>query len=238
MRALLVYLQKFPSLKYQMHELMFIYDMGFKKLMSVFIEMWQDRWFDQKYGTDTQPMVKLSKLNIGSKKKQSGYNYQASNIRPFQELMKKVQFPKNGTFVDFGCGKGRTLLLASGSDFAEVKGVEFSEELCHIATENINKFAGKTAIHCPVHVIHSDADEYKITKSDNIFYFFNPFNEDILSSVVDNIEKSIQKHPRTVYIIYAHPLHKICIEGNSAYQKIFEENLGGFDVIVYRRDAD
>jgi hypothetical protein len=37
---------------------------------------------------------------------------------------------------------------------------------------------------------------------------FNPFDEIIMSAVVNNIFESLQNNPRRLYVIYVNPLHK------------------------------
>ena len=44
------------------------------------------------------------------------------------------------SFVDYGAGKGRVLLLASQHPFAAIGGIEFAEELHDDATMNIAQF--------------------------------------------------------------------------------------------------
>jgi SAM-dependent methyltransferase len=43
------------------------------------------------------------------------------------------------SFVDFGCGKGRVLLVAATYPFRRVIGVEFSNDLCETAGENVER---------------------------------------------------------------------------------------------------
>ncbi|MBK6633993.1 MAG: hypothetical protein IPG38_06470 [Chitinophagaceae bacterium] len=39
-------------------------------------------------------------------------------------------------------------------------------------------------------------------------FLFNPFDEIIMSAVVNNIFRSLQNNPRKISIIYVNPLHK------------------------------
>ena len=40
-------------------------------------------------------------------------------------------------FLDIGCGKGRALCMAAHLGFKKVTGLDFSKDLCEIATENL-----------------------------------------------------------------------------------------------------
>jgi len=77
----------------------------------------------------------------------------------------------NFTFIDFGSGKGRVLLLAARYPFKEVVGIEFSKELNDIALLNsagmpphLNRAGKVSAICC-------DATEFEPPAGDLICYF-------------------------------------------------------------------
>jgi len=67
-------------------------------------------------------------------------SYQPTKARPFQDLLRRLDLPAGGTFVDVGSGKGRVLLLAARHPFKRVVGIEFSPSLCEQARRNIEIF--------------------------------------------------------------------------------------------------
>ena len=127
----------------------------------------------------------------------------------FRDLFKSLNcnFEKY-TFVDFGSGKGKVLLLASEYGFKELKGIEFSKELCDICTNNVNNIQKMKKKILNIQVLFLDAAMYEIDPVDNFFYFYNPFEQDVFKRVLDNIDQSILKYKRKVYIVYVKPLHK------------------------------
>ena len=79
------------------------------------------------------------------------------------------------SFVDFGSGKGRVLLVASHYPFREVVGVEFSPELHEIAEDNIRRYQSP-ARRCPhVRSVCADAATFALPAPDCVLYFNNPF---------------------------------------------------------------
>lgn len=48
------------------------------------------------------------------------------------------------------------------------------------------------------------AEEYRITNED-CFYFFNPFSEKILRSVIHNIIASLYENPRKIRLFFYYP---------------------------------
>lgn len=192
-----------------------------------------EKAFDRRYGTDTLTHVRLDALSIPSKNKARGVEYQPTRIRPFKALMKALRFPAGSVFVDFGCGKGRVLLLAAHYGFARVVGVEFSPELCRIAENNIAAYKKKTGIGTDMTIVAADAVHYEIQDDDNVFYMFHPFRADVVKRVVDNICRSLTKRQREVFIIYLYPSCRDQIEKKGVFFVHGEYVLGDGRFVVY-----
>jgi SAM-dependent methyltransferase len=154
--------------------------------------------FDLKYGTDTGVMVPLWKLQISSQNRRFGTRYQATD---WQELADVIAFlnedVRTFTFIDLGCGKGRTLIGASALGFRHVIGVEFACELVEIARANLAKAGAVNAS-----VEHADAADFQVPNGDTILYLYNPFTQDVMRQVVAKLRES---HSGKLYVIYKVP---------------------------------
>jgi hypothetical protein len=85
--------------------------------------------------------------------------------------------------------------------FARVDGVEISAELVKIAQKNLDRVGLKNAsIFC------CDAADFKDLDSYSYLYMYNPFEEVIIASVVDNVLRSLSPRPRKLTLIYKAPL--------------------------------
>jgi len=179
---------------------------GVARTMPIVLGALADLTFDLRYGTDTRMYVSLGALDVRSENKSRGRDYQSTEERPFRRLMRALNPPRDAVFVDFGCGKGRVLLLAARSGFTTVRGVEFSGELCEIARNNVAAYACKVGCRPDIDVIKSDAAEYEIRDDERIFYFFNPFDDVVMAGVLSNIRRSHERRPRPLWLIYHNPL--------------------------------
>lgn len=110
-------------------------------------------------------------------------------------------------FLDIGCGKGRALCVAAHHGFNKLTGIDFSKELCEAAMANL-EVTKQRIPGMDFSVIHNDAFYFEIPADADCIFFFNPFDETIMSGVVENILESLQTHPRRISIIYVNPLHK------------------------------
>jgi SAM-dependent methyltransferase len=161
-----------------------------------------DGRIDRRYGTDTQGRIPLSALGFASPNKALGRPYEPSPERTFHRILAHLPRSLAGfTFIDYGCGKGRTLLYAASYDFAEILGVEFSPELAAIGTANAAKLAAKTgdrrlAMRC------EDATGFVPPPTPLVCYFFTPFDtEALFEAVAHRLDESYRAHRRKIYVV-------------------------------------
>jgi SAM-dependent methyltransferase len=129
--------------------------------------------------------------------------------------------PSGFTFIDFGSGKGRVLLIAAGLPFRAVVGIEFSRELHETAVRNISRFpshlisAGTVAGRC------GDAASFPLPPSDLVCYFHNPFGPPVLSKVVARLAAHRDSGYR-ILVVYLDPRHREVFERTGKFE-IFDE---------------
>jgi SAM-dependent methyltransferase len=154
--------------------------------------------FDLKHGTDTSGDDSLWKFKIDSPSARFGRKYQPTGE---EELAEAVRFlgvnPTDLTFVDLGCGKGRTLLVAASLGFRQVIGVEFTRELAEIAGKNLEKMGIANGS-----IVQGDAGEYRFPDGNLVVYLYNPFSEEVMRKVVPNLRECAS---RKLYVIYKAP---------------------------------
>ena len=193
----------------------FVRGRGLKRPIEFFMAIAGDFLFDKRYGVDTHSPRFLNTLKIESINKLLGVDYRPTRLRPFRKLMDTLIFPPDSAFVDFGCGKGKVLLMASAYNFKRITGVEFSGELCGIARENIKLFRGNKRTN-NIEVVETDCVDYEVKEDDNIFFFFNPFEAAVMVKIINNIILSLAKKERKIWIIYNNPLYAEIIEAHRA----------------------
>jgi len=163
---------------------------------------------ERKYRIDTSLIDYLHNEKIESNNLEHASIYQGAN---YYLIEKAFEFLKdenvNNSIADFGCGKGRVLVVAAYYGFTIITGVDFALSLCSEAERNIDKvkifFPSST-----LKIVCSDAVNYKIEKGTNVFFFFNPFDEIVMLQVVKNILSSLKENGRKIYVVYVNPLHK------------------------------
>jgi len=166
--------------------------------------------FDREYGVDTEGKfggwTYLSDLDIPSSNWIDGNDYAAIEPLRFKLVLAGCNITfEDYTFIDFGSGKGRALLLASEYPFRRILGLEFSPELHQMAQENIRRYRSVTQKCRDIRSLNVDFVEYALPAEASLLFFFHPCRARVLSAVVAEIGRSLRSHPRSLYIAYVAP---------------------------------
>jgi SAM-dependent methyltransferase len=152
-------------------------------------------------------LIQLDKLSIKGDNKKKGVFYFGATSHYFRKIISHIHEMDmhNASFIDFGCGKGKVLALAAEKGIKHIAGVEFARELFDICIKNISLLKKKFP-DTEFAVSHEDACNYDIPMGATIFFLNNPFNRDVMQTVIGNIENSLREHKRKIYIIYFNPV--------------------------------
>lgn len=168
--------------------------------------MQADREFDRTYGIDTSQTVELASLDIPHDSWVHGVWYQPIGPGEFRDLLRITAIPfEEYTFIDFGAGKGRALVLASEYPFRRIIGVEFSPELCEIAARNVQTLRAPAQRCNSIEIVNDDALRYQLPNEPLVLYLYNPFGPAVMKPLVSQIEMSWRHCTRPIIVLYHTP---------------------------------
>lgn len=178
--------------------------------------------FDDRFGVDTRGITRLATLQIDSPHKRAGARYEPTDSNAFQRMITRlpVDLVARATFIDVGCGRGRVLLLAAQYGFANIVGIDFSEELCHAARGNIERYITKSPTAAQFSVEQADACAYLFPPEPMVIFLYNPFNEAVMARFVRSLEASLNKTSRSVYVMYSIPFWRKPWETSSLFERV------------------
>jgi hypothetical protein len=181
----------------------------------------RDLEFDQKHGVDTGGSIPLSELDVETDNWIHGAMYQAMAPVDFGKVLEPFHIRYDDfTFIDFGSGKGRAILLASSLPFKKIVGVEFSRTLHEIALKNLDAFTARNE-HCGGIESHCmDAVEYPLPVEPLVLYLFNPFGEPVMQKLVNNVVASLRLNPRRIVVVYSTPLQSKVWDSVNHFHKL------------------
>jgi hypothetical protein len=157
---------------------------------------------ERRLGVRTLGYHWLSDLGVSK----TGYNdYVAIDYRSLWRVLRRLKvYQERDVFLDIGSGMGRVVVSAATFPFKKVIGVEISADLCDIAVGNLNGSI-KHRKCGEVEIINTDIFDYDDFDQINYFFMYNPFNQDLLDTVLERIRVSWRDCPRKVTILYRPP---------------------------------
>lgn len=189
--------------------------------------------YEKQLGINTHSIVNLDKLTLAGESSEQHHHYQgASYFILFSIFNRLPENVKHKTLIDYGCGKGRALFVAEQCGFTKLIGVDIAKELIEDANANKSVYKPKNS-ESEITFIFKDATQYQVPDDACVFYFFNPFGEDILLQVINNIKESVKQHPRKVYCIYLNPKYKSVFDKNGFKVFYTEKNKRYLEGIIY-----
>jgi len=183
--------------------------------------------FDAEFETDTGGLIHAEELRDGRGRK-SVYNtaYYATPPSLFQQALARLEVNFEGfTFVDLGAGKGRTILLASHFPFRQVIGIEYARALATVATQNISRYHPISRLCKEVRCILGDACDFAFPTGPLVIFMWNPFVGPVFERVVANLEGSLRREPREVYVLYLKPDCAQRLDASPWLHKLWEYRL-------------
>lgn len=193
-----------------------------------------DLYFDRKYGIDTAARLELDELEIEEDTVGKGQMYQPTGVLAFRKVMANLDMPANPVLIDYGSGKARTLVLAAmHRGMQRVIGVEFSAELVKTGDANIAAMQAQNALLCPVDNIHGDATKYAYSDEETIFYFFYPFDDELMRVVMRDILASVDRNPRDAKLVYYYPVHGDVVMSEPRLKMTKEIDIYGYTCMIF-----
>lgn len=149
--------------------------------------------WDEKLKIDTEGMDE-------SKTDYHHFRYEPTPYEVLERLIDSGWITEKNHVLDVGCGKGRVSFFLSMTTGCICTGVDFNEDMIQRARMNQESclFPERVQFVC------CSAEEYRVENED-CFYFFNPFSEKILRTVISHILTSYHQNPRKIRLFFYYP---------------------------------
>jgi hypothetical protein len=186
--------------------------------------------FDERFHVETEHILEVGKLDVDSPNAKYAVRYQPSSPDLVRNILSRLNicYPEF-TFIDFGAGKGRVLLVSSEFSFARVIGIEFSPELVRTARKNIDNYAGTRRM-APIETVCADVSTYELPPIPLVCYLYNPFQRPMMDRLAGRLCASSKAFPRDIFVIYVQAEHREVFDGSDVWTCCIDEPL----FVVYR----
>jgi hypothetical protein len=172
-----------------------------------------DRSFDYWHRTDTGGIVSLADLECAGENLSHANPYEPSPTSVFKHAMKRLEIDhRDFVFVDFGSGKGRTLMMASRYPFAEIIGVELSGRLHTVAERNIGAYRSRSQKCFRIRSVCMDVARFELPRANLVIYIYNSFDGKLIADAMENIRRVAEQLRYKIFLIYCEAKHADVIE--------------------------
>jgi SAM-dependent methyltransferase len=125
------------------------------------------------------------------------------------------------TFIDFGSGKGRVVLLASKLPFRKCIGVELNANLNQIAAENMRRWQKMGNSASPIQAICQEATEFQFPDTPCLVYLFNPFTSKVLALLLEHIAQVFANRPGELDLLYVNAEFGYLLEQHPGFAQLW-----------------
>ena len=160
--------------------------------------------FDLWHGLDTKPyrdQVTVYKKGLKLSQTIHASRYSVTSLLALRELFSSLDLNSDNILLDVGCGKGLVLLTALEFNFKEIRGLDHSQFLCDIASNNCFKYQKKIGTNIIVKIDAVSAIDYQFQDDENVIYLYNPFDNYTSRKFVKILESSLKRNKRKMLII-------------------------------------
>ncbi len=161
--------------------------------------------FDLGHGVETIVPREVEADGLANSEPSDAVQYQGANPRLVRALLRTLPpTARKARFVDFGCGKGRALLLAAEAGFTRLIGIERSPALAKVTEQNLQR-SRRLAASVGREVLCMDAQYFSLPAGPLVLFFYNPFNGETLDCVVTNVQARMLAEADDLWVVYLNP---------------------------------
>jgi SAM-dependent methyltransferase len=186
---------------------------------------------DVKLGIDTHRIEGTSLMKIDGENLMHGHGYQPVGVSAFHKTIAALGIDlSHYTFIDYGSGKGRALLLATEFPFRRIIGVEYARELHDVAEQNVKRAQGQLPDAARLECVWADATRYEPPADPLVCFLYNPFDDKVMTGLLDRLRESYKATPRDIVIAYLNPIHRAAVDQHPSTQVLSANDT----LVVYR----
>jgi hypothetical protein len=164
----------------------------------------RSRAFDKRYNVETACEEALGEMGVAADAVGRGNSfYRVTWGWLIEKAISHLEIdPQRHSFIDYGSGKGKAMLIASNYPFKTIIGLEYARRLHEIATENCRRYRSADQKCHSLHSILGDVLDYTPPSGPIVCFMCNPFDETTLRAVFKSWRVRYQSGGREIRILY------------------------------------
>ena len=192
-----------------------------------------DSWYDRRLNIST---IWVHKYDGGTSRKTLGEDpaqIKSTSYLHIRSLRNYLSLGPKDVFLDIGCGTGRAVIFMAMSEVGKSRGIDFSEDAIKISNKNL---AGAFIDRTKASFTQEDAAKASIDDA-TVIYLGNPFGPATMTPLLKNIQKSLQRHPRTLRVCYYNPTYRSLFEDTPWLSQVHVISTQKVPIVIYQASA-
>jgi len=172
--------------------------------MRLAIEDPRNRAFDKRYNVETAREEVLGEVGVSPSDVERGNGvYRVTWGWLIEKALARLDVDHHRyTFIDYGSGKGKAMLMAACHPFKTIVGLEFAKRLHEVAAENCRTYLNLDQKCHSLLPIFGDVLHYTPPAGPIVCFMCNPFDQKTLRAVFKSWHKRYQRGEREIRILY------------------------------------
>lgn len=181
-------------------------------------EQWNRRHpYDQANGISTHGYVPGWLLGSGAMSDANNSGYAGCQPSCIREGLSSIPNPARFSYLDLGCGKGRSLAIATEFPFRRIIGVEIAPEIVTVAKSNASILARRYPNRTVAEVIAGDASRVSFPDGDLVVFLYHSFGKSLLELVVSRLLEA--KAGCEVFFVYENPVNGSVLDATPGFTR-------------------
>jgi SAM-dependent methyltransferase len=181
--------------------------------------------FDISYGTTTSGTLPPWLLRSGEFADAHITGYAGCQPSCLRQALSVIPGLELYTFVDFGCGKGRALIVASEAPFKRILGIELAAGLVRVARRNTCIIRGRHPERTPIEIVRGDATAIPLPEGNLVIFLYHPFGPELVSPMLSRLVGAVAGNERVIFLIYENPVYGKIIDATQKFTRWYCDNV-------------
>ena len=179
-------------------------------------EAWNRRHpYDEAHGISTHGYLPGWLLPTGSASDTHNSGYAGCQPSCLRRGLSSIPDPARFSYFDVGCGKGRSLAVASEFPFRRIVGVEIAPEVAAVAKANAAILRQRYPSRTSVEVMAADASLAPLPEGDLVVFLYHSFGRPLLELLVSRLVAS--GAGREIFFVYENPVNGSLLDATPGF---------------------
>ncbi len=181
--------------------------------------------FDIAYNTTTSGFLPPWLLRSGTTTDAHTTAYAGCQPSCLRRALMVIPQPEDCTFVDFGCGKGRALIVATEFAFRRILGIELAPGLVTAARHNAQIVEKQYPQRTKIEVVQGDATAVPFPEGKLAIFLYHSFGPELVARMLSRISEAVVGGERTIFLIYENPVYGALVDAIQNFTRVHGENV-------------